>query len=147
MCEHHVICFDWIFGSYSETRKKNKYCGSVNSCMSYDHNAEKLPEVVTSLRRSRAREEVALSEFQVELIQLASQLIGEHVLNAYPNIGKALNVGRANHYAEVAVARFLEAGRAALRAGANESAIVTMRPALTSRMTSGEASNPAVQSS
>jgi len=108
---------------------------------------EKLPEVVKSLRPSGAREDVALSEFQVELIQLASQLIGDHVLNAYPNIGKGLTVGQANRYAEVAVARFLEAGRAALRAGANESAIVTMRPALTSRTTSGGASNPTVQSS
>lgn len=114
--------------------------------MPFDYIAEKLPEVVKSLRPSGAREDVALSEFQVELIQLASQLIGDHVLKAYPNIGKGLNVAQATCYAEDAVARFLEAGRAALRAGANESAIVTMRPALTSR-TSWGASNPGVQSS
>ncbi|ONM11059.1 Non-specific phospholipase C1 [Zea mays] len=50
-----------------------------------------------------------------------------------------MTVGEANRYAEDAVARFLEAGRIALRAGANESALVTMRPALTSRasMSSG----------
>ncbi|XP_020252204.1 LOW QUALITY PROTEIN: non-specific phospholipase C1-like [Asparagus officinalis] len=94
---------------------------------------EKLPEVVRSLRASGAKEDVSLSEFQVELIQLASQLNGDHVLNAYPDIGKSMSVRQANRYAEDAVARFLEAGRAALRAGANESAIVTMRPALTSR--------------
>lgn len=75
----------------------------------------------------------------MELIQLASQLVGDHVLNTYPEIGKGMSVGEANQYAEDAVARFLEAGRAALRAGANESAIVTMRPALTSR-TSGATS-------
>lgn len=78
-----------------------------------------------------------LSSFQVELIQLASQLNGDYVLNTYPNIGKKMTVGEANRYAEDAVERFLEAGRAALRAGANESATVMMRPSLTSR-TSGD---------
>lgn len=67
------------------------------------------------------------------MIQLASQLVGDHVLNTYPNMGKSMTVGEANRYAENAVERFLEAGRAALRAGANESAIVTMRPSLTTR--------------
>lgn len=46
-----------------------------------------------------------------------------------------MTVGEANKYAEDAVKRFLEAGRVALMAGANESAIVTMRPSLTSRIT------------
>lgn len=69
----------------------------------------------------------------MELIQLASQLNGDHILNSYPDIGREMNVGVANRYAEDAVKRFLEAGRAALRAGANESAIVTMRPSLTTR--------------
>ncbi|VAI24439.1 unnamed protein product [Triticum turgidum subsp. durum] len=94
---------------------------------------EKLPEVTKSLRPFGANEDKSLSEFQVELIQLASQLNGDHVLNSYPDIGKTMSVGEANRYAEDAVSRFLEAGRSALRAGANESALVTMRPALTSR--------------
>jgi len=115
--------------------------------MSHNRNAEKLPEIVRLLRPSGPKEDVALSEFQVELIQLASQLIGDHLLNSYPDIGKGLTVGQANRYAEDAVARFLEAGKAALRAGANESAIVTMRPALTSRTSTGGLSNPALRSS
>lgn len=86
-----------------------------------------------SLRPWGPREDVELSEFQIELIQLASQLNGDHVLKTYPDIGKSMTVGEANRYAEDAVERFLEAGRAALRAGANESAIVIMRPALTTR--------------
>ncbi|KAJ8614982.1 hypothetical protein MRB53_015455 [Persea americana] len=110
-----------------------------------DDCPEKLPEIMKSLRPFGAKEDVTLSEFQVELIQLASQLNGDHVLNTYPDIGKSMTVGQANRYAEDAVARFLEAGRAALRAGANESTIVTMRPSLTSR-TRG-ASNPYLQSS
>ncbi|KAJ8614983.1 hypothetical protein MRB53_015456 [Persea americana] len=85
-----------------------------------------------SLRPFGAKEDVTLSEFQVELNQLASQLNGDHVLNTYPNIGKSMTVGQANRYAEDVAARFLKAGRAALRARANESTIVTIRPSLTS---------------
>ncbi|CAI0540657.1 unnamed protein product [Linum tenue] len=48
-----------------------------------------------------------------------------------------MTVAQAKKYTEDAVRRFLEAGRAALRAGANESAIVTMRPSLTSRVPVG----------
>ncbi|KAG0466455.1 hypothetical protein HPP92_018035 [Vanilla planifolia] len=103
----------------------------------------KLPEVKRLLRPHGPREDSSLSEFQEELIQLASQLNGDHVLNTYPHIGKGMTVAQANSYAEDSVARFLEAGRAALKAGANESAIVTMRPSLASRSVSGT-SNPSV---
>ncbi|PSS09482.1 Non-specific phospholipase [Actinidia chinensis var. chinensis] len=102
-----------------------------------DDCPEELPAVKISIRPRGPKEDLRLSEFQVELIQLASQLVGDCVLNTYPDIGKNMTVGEANRYAENAVERFLEAGRAALRAGANESAIVTMRPSLTTR-TSGE---------
>lgn len=98
-----------------------------------DDCPETLPEVNTNLRPYGPREDSSLSEFQMELIQLASQLNGDHVLNSYPNIGKSMTVKIANRYAEDAVKRFLEAGKAALKAGANESAIVIMRPSLTSR--------------
>ncbi|XP_058759937.1 non-specific phospholipase C1-like [Vicia villosa] len=98
-----------------------------------DDCPETLPEVSTNLRPYGPREDSSLSEFQMELIQLASQLNGDHVLNSYPNIGKTMTVKKANRYAEDAVKRFLEAGKAALKAGANESAIVIMRPSLTSR--------------
>ncbi|KAJ9698662.1 hypothetical protein PVL29_007634 [Vitis rotundifolia] len=98
-----------------------------------DDCPETLPEITTSLRPRGPEEDLSLSEFQVELIQLASQLNGDYVLNTYPYIGKSMTVGEANRYAEDAVRRFLEAGKAALRAGANDSAIVTMRPSLTSR--------------
>ncbi|XP_062014940.1 non-specific phospholipase C1 [Rosa rugosa] len=99
-----------------------------------DDCPETLPEVTKSLRPGGPKEDISLSEFQVELIQLASQLNGDHVLNTYPYIGERMNVREANSYAEDAVKRFLEAGRAALKAGANESAIVMMRPSLTSRV-------------
>ncbi|GKV26196.1 hypothetical protein SLEP1_g35539 [Rubroshorea leprosula] len=102
---------------------------------------ETLPEVKVSLRPWGPKEDAKLSEFQVELVQLASQLNGDHVLSTYPDIGKYMTVGEANRYVEDAVKRFLEAGRAALRAGANESAIVTMKPSLTSRANAVDHSN------
>ncbi|XP_073317399.1 non-specific phospholipase C1-like [Primulina huaijiensis] len=98
-----------------------------------DNCPEKLAEVEMSLRPFGPKEDVKLSEFQIEMIQLASQLNGDHILNSYPDIGRSMTVGEANQYAEDAVKRFLEAGRAALKAGANESALVIMRPALTTR--------------
>jgi len=103
-----------------------------------DDCPEKLPEVKLSLRPHGPKEDMSLSEFQVELIQLASQLNGDHVLKNYPDIGETMTVGEANKYAEDAVKRFLEAGVAALKAGANESAIVKMRPSLTSRVPVGD---------
>ncbi|KAI3732859.1 hypothetical protein L1987_64069 [Smallanthus sonchifolius] len=94
---------------------------------------EKLPEIKVSLRPRGPNEDMKLTGFQVELIQLASQLNGDHILNTYPYIGNHMTVGEAHQYAHDAVTRFLEAGRAAIRAGANESTIVTMRHALSSR--------------
>ncbi|KAI9091598.1 hypothetical protein K1719_028041 [Acacia pycnantha] len=106
-----------------------------------DDCPERLPEVKIALRPWGPRGDKELSEFQVELIQLASQLNGDYVLKTYPDIGKTMTVEEANRYAEDAVRRFLEAGKAALRAGANESAIVTMRPSLTSRVAAGDNQN------
>ncbi|KAL2332952.1 hypothetical protein Fmac_014165 [Flemingia macrophylla] len=102
-----------------------------------DDCPETLPEIKT-LRQHGPREDSSLSEFQMELIQLASQLSGDYVLNSYPNIGKTMTVKEANKYAEDAVKRFVEAAKAALKAGANDSAIVTMRPSLTSRVPEGD---------
>ncbi|CAN1231874.1 Non-specific phospholipase C1 [Linum grandiflorum] len=111
------------FDSYFNLRKTPR-----NDC------PETLPEVTQSLRPVGAKPDAKLSEFQTELVQLASQLNGDYVLNTYPDIGKTMTVAQAKRYTEDAVRRFLEAGRAALRAGANESSIITMRPSLTSRI-------------
>ncbi|CAN6471841.1 unnamed protein product [Victoria cruziana] len=131
--------------------KRDAWAGTFESYLSIRRTPrtdcpERLPKVTRSLRPSGPQEDVMLSEFQVELIQLASQLNGDHVLNGYPDIGRTMTVGQANQYAEDSVARFLEAGKAALRTGANESFIVTMRPSLTSR-TVGGGSSPYVESS
>ncbi|KAK9940999.1 hypothetical protein M0R45_017630 [Rubus argutus] len=75
-----------------------------------------------------SKQDVSLSEFQVELIQLASQLDGDHVLNTYPYIGKRQTSGKPTVLQRMLFKRFLEAGREALKAGANESAIVSLLP-------------------
>ncbi|GAA0172138.1 phospholipase [Lithospermum erythrorhizon] len=121
--------------------KRDAWAGTFDKYFSIrktprDDCPETLPEVTMSLRPTGPKEDAKLTEFQIELIQLASQLNGDYVLNSYPDIGKSMTPGEANKYVEDAVERFLEAGRAALKAGANDSAIVTMKPSLTSR-TSG----------
>ncbi|KVH94075.1 Phosphoesterase [Cynara cardunculus var. scolymus] len=118
--------------------KRDAWAGTFESYFNLrdvprDDCPEQLPEIKFSLRPRGPKEELRLTEFQIELIQLASQLNGDHILNTYPDIGKYMTVGEAHQYAHDAIARFLEAGRAALMAGANESAIVTMRPSLSSR--------------
>ncbi|KAJ4893436.1 Non-specific phospholipase C1 [Raphanus sativus] len=95
---------------------------------------ETLAEVKGSLRPWGPREDSGISEFQMELVQLASQLVGDHLLNSYPNIGKNMTVGKANKYAEDATLRFLEAGKAAIKSGADGHAIMNMRPSLTTRI-------------
>lgn len=52
-----------------------------------------------------------------------------------------MTVSEGNKYAEEAVQKFIEAGKAALEAGADENTIVTMRPALTTRTSPSEGTN------
>lgn len=52
-----------------------------------------------------------------------------------------MTVREGNKYAEDAVEKFLEAGKAALEAGADENTIVTMRPSLTTRTSPSEGTN------
>ncbi|KAL7583290.1 non-specific phospholipase C1 [Lactuca sativa] len=118
--------------------KRDEWAGTFESYFNLrdtprDDCPETLPEIKVSLRPRGPNEEQSLTEFQIELIQLASQLNGDHTLNTYPEIGKYMTVGEAHQYAHDAITRFLEAGKAALRAGANESAFVTMRSSLSSR--------------
>ncbi|KAK9090097.1 hypothetical protein Sjap_023274 [Stephania japonica] len=94
---------------------------------------EVLPEV-TSLRKTEAKEEAKLSEFQSEVVHLAAVLNGDHFLSSFPDeISKKMNVRDAHKYVTGAVSRFLRASKEALRLGAHESAIVDMRSSLTSR--------------
>ncbi|KAH9310932.1 hypothetical protein KI387_025967 [Taxus chinensis] len=94
---------------------------------------ETLPDPIKSLRPIPINEDKQITEFQEELVLLASQLNGDSVLKSYTDLGKTMTVKQANSYVQDAVARFLEAGRMALNAGANDSAIIQMRPSLTSR--------------
>jgi phospholipase C len=86
-----------------------------------------LPSPPWSLRHVPVDETRPLTEFQEELIQLASQLNGDHVLKDYPHIGKKLNVRQGHEYVTEAVARFFKEGRKALERGVNESTILELQ--------------------
>ncbi|XP_057788233.1 non-specific phospholipase C6-like [Salvia miltiorrhiza] len=91
---------------------------------------EVLPDV-SPLRKAEGDESRGLSEFQGEVVQLASVLNGEHLLSG--DLGKKMNVKEGEAYVKGAVSRFLRASKEAIKMGADESAIVDMKASLTTR--------------
>ncbi|CAN6718218.1 unnamed protein product [Malus baccata var. baccata] len=81
-----------------------------------------LPDVVP-LRKTEAKEDGNLSEFQGEVVQLA----------APDEMSKKMSVREAHEYVKGAVSRFIRASKEAIKLGADESAIVDMRSSLTTR--------------
>ncbi|XP_062190958.1 non-specific phospholipase C6-like [Phragmites australis] len=97
---------------------------------------ETLPEVPFE-RPSPAKENGWLSDFQRELLELASFLNGDYMLTSLAQeTRKKMTVKQADAYVRRAITSFLQASKQAKRLGANESAIVTMRPSLTSKSSS-----------
>uniref|UniRef100_A0A0D9Y216 Uncharacterized protein n=1 Tax=Oryza glumipatula TaxID=40148 RepID=A0A0D9Y216_9ORYZ len=79
-----------------------------------------------------------LSDFQRELVQLAAFLNGDYMLSSFAQEYESrmtMTVKQADAYVRRAVKSFLEASKRAKRLGANDSAIVTMRPSLTTATT------------
>lgn len=93
-----------------------------------------LPEVVP-LRTNQSKEGSWLSEFQAELVELASILSGDYFLSSFTETKKKMTVKEADTYIKRAVSRYFQASKQAIRLGAHESAIVDMRPSLTSKNT------------
>jgi phospholipase C len=93
-----------------------------------------LPDVVP-LRTNQSNENSWLSEFQAELVELASVLNGDYFLSSFTETQKKFSVKEADAYIKRAVSRYFQASKEAIRLGAHESAIVNMRPSLTSRNT------------
>lgn len=94
------------------------------------------------IRNSTANEGAKLSEFQQELMQLASVLNGDHLLtNFQEKVVKQMSVRQGIAYAESSVKRFFEAGKSAMRMGVDSEQIVKMRPSLTTRF-SPSTTNP-----
>ena len=95
-----------------------------------------MPEV-PFVRTSPAKEHGLLSDFQRELVELASFLNGDYMLTSFvEETQKKMTVKEADTYVRRAVTSFLLASKQARRLGANESAVVTMRPSLTSKKSS-----------
>lgn len=93
-------------------------------------SAVEIPSAPWSLRHSPSNESAPLTEFQEELIQLASQLNGDHQHPEYPHLGRSMNVGQAHAYATSALAKFLETGRAALRTGVDPETVIEVTPSV-----------------
>jgi phospholipase C len=88
------------------------------------------------IREGEANEEAKLSEFQQELVQLASVLNGDHQLTGLQErIDKQMVVREGIDYIHSSVKRFFEAGILAMRMGVDDEQIVRMRPSLTTRAT------------
>ncbi|CAL4957575.1 unnamed protein product [Urochloa decumbens] len=98
---------------------------------------ETLPEVPFE-RPTPPKENGWLSDFQRELVELASFLNGDYMLTslAQETRKKKMTVKQADAYVRRAITGFLQASKQAVRLGANESAIVTMRSSLTSKSAS-----------
>lgn len=91
---------------------------------------ELLPDAVP-LRRSEVKEDRMLSEFQRELVELASVLSGDYPLSSFGDEDdtsrKMMTVKEADRYVTRAVSRFLQASKEHLSSGADGSTIIDMR--------------------
>lgn len=89
--------------------------------------AEVLPDVVP-LRSTKAKEDSMLSEFQSELVDLASALNGDFPLNSSRvETIQHMTVKEADEYVTHAVSRFIQASKKVIDSGAEQSTIVDMR--------------------
>lgn len=60
-------------------------------------------------------------------MQLASEISGKHLSGTFGDVVRGMTAGDESRYARDAAARFLDAGRGALRAGADSSAFIETR--------------------
>lgn len=96
-------------------------------------SAAQLPTPVR-IRTTEANEEAKLTEFQQELVQLASALNGDDMLIDFQvKIVNNMTVREGIAYVDAAVKRFFEAGISAKKMGVDGEQIVQLRPSLTSR--------------
>jgi phospholipase C len=122
-----------IFGLDEFLTKRDEWAGTFEDVFSQrttprDDCPEVLPSPPWSLRHAPTDETRPLTEFQEELVQLASQLNGDHVLKEYPHLGKKMNVREGHQYTTEAITRFFSEGEKMLRRGVNESTILELQP-------------------
>ncbi len=90
-------------------------------------SAATLPSPPWSLRQAPVNEHALLTEFQSDLVNLASALNGargQKTTTTTSASDSQLTVGEANFFVETAVSRFLQAGRAQLKSGADPESLV-----------------------
>lgn len=81
--------------------------------------------VVPPLRVTELNKNRRISEFQSELVQLATALNGDHHM-IDSGVIKRMSVKEADAYVSHAVARFFKASKEAIRKGADENEIVDL---------------------
>ncbi|KAJ3683260.1 hypothetical protein LUZ60_013487 [Juncus effusus] len=86
-----------------------------------------------SLRPNQSKSDSWISEFQRELVELASVLNGDYFLSSFEETKMKMTVKEADSYIKRAISRFFQASKQAINLGADESAIVNMRPSLTTK--------------
>ncbi|KAL3678449.1 hypothetical protein R1sor_021405 [Riccia sorocarpa] len=121
-----------IFGLGDFLTRRDSWAGTFEDVFSQrteprDDCPTELPTPPWSLRHVPVDENRPLTEFQQELVLLASQLNGDHVLRDYPTLGKKMTVKQGNDYVNDAVARFIREGEKQLRAGVNETTILQLK--------------------
>ncbi|XAR62387.1 hypothetical protein NMG60_11017122 [Bertholletia excelsa] len=136
-----------IFNLPSFLTKRDAWAGTFEGLLQTRNEPrtdcpEQLPTPV-KIREGEANEDAKLTEFQQELLQLASVLKGDDILTSFPQkIGKDMTVREGKAYIEDAVNRFFEAGLAAKRMGIDGDQIVKMRPSLTTRSSRSSNGHP-----
>ncbi|KAG5517377.1 hypothetical protein RHGRI_037952 [Rhododendron griersonianum] len=116
-----------IFNLPSFLTKRDAWAGSFHSIVQTRKEPRtdcpvQLPTPVR-IRETEANEDAKLTEFQQELMQLASVLKGDDIFtNLHEKIGK-MTVKEGNQYMEGAVKSFFEAGIAAKKMGGDEEQI------------------------
>ena len=109
---------------------KSSICGSHFRTFIF---SETLPFPMWSLRTSPLDDSRQLSEFQEELVLLASQLIGDSTF--FENT--SMTVLEANSFVENAVELFMEAGQMQLEFGLDEFSLVDVKAASVKRKKQG----------
>ncbi|XP_024523628.1 non-specific phospholipase C1 [Selaginella moellendorffii] len=121
--------------------KRDAWAGTFETVLSSTRTTPRtdcpvtLPSSPWSLRHSPPNEEGRLTEFQVEMVGLASQLNGDYGKSGYPNLGASMTVKYASDYVDRAVEGIMRAGKVALQSGEDPNALIEVLPTSESRKT------------
>ncbi|XP_010273152.1 PREDICTED: non-specific phospholipase C4-like [Nelumbo nucifera] len=119
-----------IFNLKEFLTKRDAWAGTFETVLTRESPRTDCPVTLPQPRKLRsgdANEGAKLSEFQVELVQLAAALKGDHRKDIYPNkLVEKMTVKDAVSYCKDAFKKFLEGCEKAKKNGADESEIIVL---------------------